>query len=149
RQFPRLRITVSAGESLNPPVLAAWSAMTGRPVLEAYGLTETLMLVANYRDTEIRPGAMGRPLPGVTLDLITGDGEIAAPGQTGQIALRLPSPNMMLGYWQDEERTASTLRTIDGRDYFLTGDNARADTDGYLYYEGRADDVINSAGYRI
>src|SRR5690606_2785086 len=100
-------------------------------------------------DTEIRPGAMGRPLPGVALDLITGDGEIAAPGQTGQIALRLPSPNMMLGYWQDEERTASTLRTIDGRDYFLTGDNARADTDGYLYCEGRADDVINSAGYRI
>jgi len=149
KTIEKLRITVSAGESLNPPVLAAWSAMTGRPVLEAYGLTETLMLVANYRDTEIRPGAMGRPLPGVTLDLITGDGDIAAPGQTGQIALRLPSPNMMLGYWQDAERTASTLRTIDGRDYFLTGDNARADADGYLYYEGRADDVINSAGYRI
>ena len=149
KDLSKLRITVSAGESLNPPVLSAWQSMTGRPVLEAYGLTETLMLVANYRDTEVRPGAMGRALPGTTLDLITSDGEIAAPGQTGQIALRLPSANMMLGYWQDEERTASTIKSINGQDYFLTGDNAQADADGYLYYEGRADDVINSAGYRI
>ncbi|MBD0415075.1 acyl-CoA synthetase [Oryzicola mucosus] len=146
---PSLRLTVSAGESLNPPVLESWKAMTGRPVLEAYGLTETLMLVANYRDTEVRPGAMGRALPGVTLDLITTEGVLAVPGETGQIALRLPSPHLMLGYWQDPERTASTMTTVGGQAYFLTGDNARADEDGYLYYEGRADDVINSAGYRI
>ncbi|MDI6029275.1 AMP-binding protein [Corticibacterium sp. UT-5YL-CI-8] len=146
---PSLRLTVSAGESLNPPVLESWKAMTGRPVLEAYGLTETLMLVANYRETEVRPGAMGRPLPGVTLDLITTKGVLAAPGETGQIALRLPSPHLMLGYWQDPERTASTMTSVSGQAYFLTGDNARSDEDGYLYYEGRADDVINSAGYRI
>ena len=149
KDISQLRITVSAGESLNPPVLSAWSAMTGRPVLEAYGLTETLMLVANYRDTEVRPGAMGRPLPGVELDIITADNRIAEAGQTGQLALRLPSPNIMLGYWQDEARTTSTRKTVNGVEYFLTGDNARADADGYLYYEGRADDVINSAGYRI
>ncbi|SMQ85481.1 acetyl-CoA synthetase [Devosia lucknowensis] len=149
KDLSKLRITVSAGESLNPPVLAAWSAMTARPVLEAYGLTETLMLVANYRDTEVRPGAMGRPLPGVELDIITAAGGRAAPGETGQLALRLPSPNIMLGYWQDDARTAATRTRIDGVEYFLTGDNARADADGYLYYEGRADDVINSAGYRI
>lgn len=149
RALPKLRLTVSAGESLNPPVLEAWKAMTGKPVLEAYGLTETLMLVANYRDTEVRSGAMGRALPGVELDLITSDGQLAGPGQTGQIALRLPSPHLMLGYWRDPERTASTRMSVNGQDYFLTGDNARADDDGYLYYEGRADDVINSAGYRI
>lgn len=149
RALPKLRLTVSAGESLNPPVLEAWRAMTGRPVLEAYGLTETLMLVANYRDTEVRPGSMGRALPGVTLDLVTTDGRIAAPGEIGQIALRLPSPHLMLGYWQDPERTASTQAVVDGQAFFMTGDNARADADGYLYYEGRADDVINSAGYRI
>lgn len=149
KDISRLRITVSAGESLNPPILAAWSAMTGRPVLEAYGLTETLMLVANYRDTEVRPGAMGRALPGVELAIVKADGEFAATGETGQLALRLPSANIMLGYWQDEARTASTRSVIGGVEYFLTGDNARADADGYLYYEGRADDVINSAGYRI
>lgn len=149
KDISRLRITVSAGESLNPPVLAAWSAMTARPVLEAYGLTETLMLVANYRGTEVRPGAMGRALPGVDLDIITADDHVAEPGQTGQLALRLPSPNIMLGYWQDDARTASTRKVIAGVEYFMTGDNARADADGYIYYEGRADDVINSAGYRI
>lgn len=149
RTLPSLRLTVSAGESLNPPVLEAWKAMTGKPVLEAYGLTETLMLVANYRDTEVRPGAMGRSLPGVSLDLITSEGKLAVPGETGQIALRLPSAHLMLGYWQDPERTSSTRTMLDGQDYFLTGDNARADDDGYLFYEGRADDVINSAGYRI
>lgn len=147
--LPKLRLTVSAGESLNPPVLEAWRAKTGRPVLEAYGLTETLMLVANYRDTEVRPGSMGRALPGVTLDLITADGRIAGAGEIGQLALRLPSPHLMLGYWQDPERTASTQALVDGLAFFLTGDNVRADADGYLYYEGRADDVINSAGYRI
>lgn len=149
RTLPKLRLTVSAGESLNPPVLEAWKVMTGKPVLEAYGLTETLMLVANYRDTEVRSGAMGRALPGVELDLITSEGQLAGPGQTGQIALRLPSAHLMLGYWRDPERTASTRMSVNGQDYFLTGDNARADDDGYLYYEGRADDVINSAGYRI
>lgn len=149
RSLPDLRLTVSAGESLNPPVLAKWKAMTGRPVLEAYGLTETLMLVANYRDTEVRPGAMGRPLPGVEIDLIVDETRLTQPGETGQIALRLPSPHLMLGYWQDPERTGRTQCSIDGQAYFLTGDNARADADGYLYYEGRADDVINSAGYRI
>jgi len=149
KDISRLRVTVSAGESLNPPVLNAWGAMTGRPVLEAYGLTETLMLVANYRDTEVRSGAMGRALPGVELAIITADGAIAGPDTTGQLALRLPSPNIMLGYWQDEDRTAATRMLVDGVQYFLTGDNARSDVDGYLYYEGRADDVINSAGYRI
>src|SRR5690606_1144438 len=147
--MPALRLTVSAGESLNPPILARWEGITGKPVLEAYGLTETLMLVANYRDTEVRAGSMGRPLPGVELDLITGEGTLASPGQIGELALRLPSPHLMLGYWRDPERTAAAMRTVDGQSYFLTGDNARADQDGYLYYEGRADDVINSAGYRI
>ncbi|TKT76381.1 acyl-CoA synthetase [Aquamicrobium sp. LC103] len=149
RSLPALRLTVSAGESLNPPVLARWQEMTGTPVLEAYGLTETLMLVANYRDTEVRPGSMGRALPGVTLDLVTEDGRIAPTGETGQIALRLPSAHLMLGYWRDPDRTAATRATVDGQEFFLTGDNARRDADGYLYYEGRADDVINSAGYRI
>lgn len=148
-QFPALRLTVSAGESLNPPVQARWQALTARPVLEAYGLTETLMLIANYRDCPIRRGAMGRALPGLSLDLITAQGELAAPGEIGQIALRLPCPQLMLGYWQDPARTEAAFAHVDGSDWFLTGDNARRDAEGYFYYEGRADDIINSAGYRI
>lgn len=148
-QFPALRLTVSAGESLNPPVQARWQALTGRPVLEAYGLTETLMLIANYRDCPIRPGAMGRALPGLSLDLITAEGDLAAPGEIGQIALRLPCPQLMLGYWQDPARTRAAFAQAAGSDWLLTGDNARRDAEGYFYYEGRADDVINSAGYRI
>lgn len=147
--MPSLRLTVSAGESLNPPILNRWKEMTGRPVLEAYGLTETLMLIANYRGTEVRPGSMGRPLPGVELDVISTDGTLAPTGQIGELALRLPSPHLMMGYWQDAERTAAAMVTVNSQDYFLLGDNARADEDGYFFYEGRADDVINSAGYRI
>ena len=147
--MPTLRLTVSAGESLNPPIRQRWIEMTGKPVLEAYGLTETLMLVANYLDTEVRPGSMGRPLPGVNLEVLAPEGTRAEPGEIGQLALRLPSPHMMLGYWRDPERTAAGKLTVNGQEYFLTGDNVRADADGYLYYEGRADDVINSAGYRI
>ncbi|ETA52235.1 acyl-CoA synthetase [Ponticoccus alexandrii] len=147
--LPSLRLTVSAGESLNPPVQAAWERMTGRPVLEAYGLTETLMLVANYRDTAVRGGSMGRPLPGVEIALLAPDGTEVPTGEIGQIALCLPSPHLMLGYWRDPERTTAARLTCGGAEFFVTGDTACADADGYLYYKGRSDDVINSSGYRV
>lgn len=149
RNLEHLRLTVSAGESVNPAVLARWQASTGTPVLEAYGLTETLMLVANYRDTDVLPGAMGRPLPGLEIALITEDGRHADTGEIAEIALRLPSPQMMLGYWNDPVRTDATLRKIGGTSYFMTSDTAHRDARGYLHYHGRSDDVINSAGYRI
>jgi acetyl-CoA synthetase len=149
RDLRRLRLTVSAGESVNPSILARWQASTGTPVLEAYGLTETLMLVANYRDTDVRPGSMGRPLPGLEVALITEDGRHAEPGEIAEIALRLPSPQMMLGYWNDPARTEATLREVGEKSYFMTSDTAHRDARGYLYYHGRSDDVINSAGYRI
>jgi acyl-coenzyme A synthetase/AMP-(fatty) acid ligase len=66
-----------------------------------------------------------------------------------QLAIRLPNPQMMLGYWNDRERTAAGRTRIDGIEYWLTGDMVREDEDGYLFYEGRADDIISSAGYRI
>lgn len=149
RDLPRLRLTVSAGESLNPAVLQRWQELSGTPVLEAYGLTETLMLIANYRDTDVLPGAMGRPLPGLEIDLVTEDGQILRGEGTGEIALRLPSPQMMLGYWNDPARTEATLHEVGGVHYFMTSDTARRDARGYLHYQGRSDDVINSAGYRI
>jgi acyl-coenzyme A synthetase/AMP-(fatty) acid ligase len=67
----------------------------------------------------------------------------------GQLAIRLPNPQVMLGYWNEPERSAAGKTTVDGVDYWLTGDVVRMDADGYLFYEGRADDIISSAGYRI
>jgi acetyl-CoA synthetase len=149
RDLSRLRLTVSAGEAVNPQVVEKWQALTRGVLLEAYGLTETLMLVANYRDTKVKPGSMGRQLPGIELELFTEDGVPAATGEIGQIALKLPNPQMMLGYRNDPEKTAAALHHYRGATFFMTSDNARRDGDGYLFYEGRADDVINSAGYRI
>ncbi len=144
-----LRLTVSAGESVNPEVLRQWQSRTGVPLLEGYGQTETLMTVLNYPAMPVKPGSMGRPLPGTEVVVIGDENRILGAGESGTLAIRLPNPQLMLGYWQDPELTASAHVSIDGTDWFLTGDTVTMDEDGYLLYGGRADDVINSAGYRI
>jgi acyl-coenzyme A synthetase/AMP-(fatty) acid ligase len=133
-----LRLAVSAGETVNPEIVRRWQSLTGIPLLDAYGQTETLMTVLNYPFMPVKPGSMGRPLPGLEVALID-----------GQLAIRLPNPQMMLGYWNEPERTAAGMARRDGADWWLTGDMVRQDADGYLFYEGRADDIISSAGYRI
>ena len=133
-----LRLAVSAGETVNPEIVRRWQALTGVPLLDGYGQTETLMTVLNYPFLPVKPGSMGRPLPGIQTALID-----------GQLAIRLPNPQMMLGYWNEPERSAAGKTRAGGAEYWLTGDVVRQDEDGYLFYEGRADDVISSAGYRI
>jgi len=86
----------------------------------------------------VKPGSMGKPLPGVEIAILE-----------GQLAIRLPNPQMMLGYWNEPERTAAGKTRVGDTEYWLTGDMVRQDADGYLFYEGRADDIISSAGYRI
>jgi acyl-coenzyme A synthetase/AMP-(fatty) acid ligase len=144
-----LRLAVSAGETVNPEVVKRWRELTGVPLLDGYGQTETLMTVLNYQCLPVRPGSMGKPLPGTDVALITDAGTRARAGEPGELAIRLPHPQVMLGYWQDPEKTAAAKVAIEGVEYWRTGDVVRADADGYLFYEGRADDVINSAGYRI
>ncbi|MGH8695674.1 MAG: acyl-CoA synthetase [Burkholderiales bacterium] len=144
-----LRLTVSAGETVNPEVVKRWRELTGVPLLDGYGQTETLMTVLNYPCLPVRPGSMGKPLPGTEVALITDAGRRAPAGEPGELAIRLPNPQVMLGYWREPERTAAAKVAIDGLEYWRTGDVVRADPDGYLFYEGRADDVISSAGYRI
>lgn len=144
-----LRQTVSAGEAVSPTIIAQWSAATGRPVREAYGQTETLMTICNLRGDPLRTGSAGRPLPGTEVAILGAGGELLPHGEQGSIAIRLPHPQLMLGYWKDEGRTAETVLEAQHGRYFLTGDLGCADADGYVYYAGRADDVINSAGYRI
>jgi acyl-coenzyme A synthetase/AMP-(fatty) acid ligase len=133
-----LRLAVSAGETVNPEIVRRWQALTGVPLLDGYGQTETLMTVLNYPFMLVKPGSMGRPLPGVEIALLD-----------GQLAIRLPNPQMMLGYWNEPERTAAGKTRIGDAEYWLTGDVVRQDEEGYLFYAGRADDIISSAGYRI
>ena len=133
-----LRLTVSAGETVNPEIVRRWRERAGVPLLDGYGQTETLMTVLNYPFLPVKPGSMGKPLPGVDTAILD-----------GQLAIRLPNPQMMLGYWNEPERTAAGKTKVDGVEYWLTGDMVRQDEDGYLFYEGRTDDIISSAGYRI
>jgi acyl-coenzyme A synthetase/AMP-(fatty) acid ligase len=150
RKFPHLRHCVSAGEPLNPEVISAWKQATGHTIYEGYGQTETVVLVGNFRcrNEEVRPGSMGRPTPGFELAILDANLNPVPDGQEGELAIRV-KPNRPLGlfreYWQNPEENAARFRG----DWYLTGDVARRDADGYFWFVGRADDVIKSAGYRI
>jgi acyl-coenzyme A synthetase/AMP-(fatty) acid ligase len=126
RRFERLRGLVAAGEALNPEVLRAWEAATGLQIRDGYGQTETGQLTGAPLGEPVRPGSMGRALPGVDL-WISGDGELVADPRT--------IPTFCLG--PDREQP------------WHTGDRVRMDDDGFLFFEGRTDDVIISSGYRI
>ncbi len=145
----RLRLTVSAGESVNPEVVKKWRELTGTQLLDGYGQTETLMTIHNYSCMPVKPGSMGRPLPGTVAEIVTEDGQIAPAGVTGQLAIKLPHPTFMLGYWNDAQRTKASMIRVGEDDYWATGDLCYRDADGYFFYAGRNDDIISSAGYRI
>ena len=144
-----LRRTVSAGEAMNTTVAEAWKAATGLSVAEAYGQTETLMTLLTLTGMEPRIGSMGVPAPGVEMAVLDDRGNALPAGETGNIAMRLPNPQMMLGYLNDPEKMAESIVDGLGGKWWLTGDLGRRDGDGFFWYEGRADDIINSAGYRI
>jgi acyl-coenzyme A synthetase/AMP-(fatty) acid ligase len=129
RRIPSLRGLVAAGEALNPEVLRAWHAATGVWVRDGYGQTETGQLTGHPPGAAPRPGSMGRPLPGVGLTVE--DGELTLDPAT--------DPTFFLHYLGEAPHTGP----------WRTGDLVRADEDGFLYFESRADDVIVSAGYRI
>lgn len=144
-----LRHCVGAGEPLNPEVIAAWKAGTGMTIYDGYGQTETTILVANYPCMEVKPGSMGKPIPGfdvVILDANTG--RVLPPGQEGDIAVRV-APQRPVGlfqeYWKNPEETYKSFQGV----WYITGDRGLCDDDGYFWFVGRADDVIISAGYRI
>lgn len=147
----KLRLSITAGESLDAPTAERWMRLSGTKFLESYGQTESFMSVANFPCTEIRPGSMGLPMPGFPVDVIDEESSVPLPvGRTGAVAIRCPFDGLMLGYWREPERTEACFKTAaDGTRWFITGDLARKDADGYFWYEGRADDVINAAGYRI
>ena len=144
-----LRLAVSAGESVNPEIIDAWKRRTGVDLLDGYGQTETLMTVLNYPDMPVKPGSMGRPLPGVEAAVLDEHGRLRTRNVRGRLLIRAPTPQLMLGYWNDPERTEEQYIEVEGARWFVTGDTVDADADGYLFYFGRDDDVIGSSGYRI
>jgi acyl-coenzyme A synthetase/AMP-(fatty) acid ligase len=144
-----LRLSVSAGETVNPEIVHQWQACSGSSLLDGYGQTETLMTVLNYPCLPVKAGSMGQPIPGTHFEILSEENIRLGPNQVGHLVMRLPNPQFMLGYWNDPVRTRQNIRTIDEVDYWLTGDLASRDLEGYLFYAGRSDDMISSAGYRI
>jgi acyl-coenzyme A synthetase/AMP-(fatty) acid ligase len=143
-----LRHCVGAGEPLNPEVIEAWRRGTGQTIRDGYGQTETVILVANFPPVPVKPGSMGKPSPGFTIGVVDDDGREVPPGTEGDIAVKL-TPRRPVGlfkeYWRNPEATTNCLRG----EWYITGDRAIKDDEGYFWFVGRADDVIISAGYRI
>lgn len=141
-----LRTVASGGEPLGEELLSWGREVFCTSIHEFYGQTECNMVVANDADLfPIKRGSMGRAVPGHHVHIVDEDGNPLQPGELGLIGIRRPDPVMFLGYWQDPE---ATRRKFAG-DYLLTGDLARQDTEGYLTFVGRTDDLITSSGYRI
>jgi acyl-coenzyme A synthetase/AMP-(fatty) acid ligase len=144
----RLRHCVAAGEPLNPEVIRVWHEGTGLTVLDGYGQTETVNVVANYRCLPVRPGSMGKPTPGFDIGIVDDDAQPVATGEAGNLAVRV-EPHRPIGlfveYYRDPQATAEAFR----EGWYLTGDRAAMDDDGYVWFEARADDVITSSAYRI
>ena len=143
-----LRHCVGAGEPLNPEVIKVWEDETGMTIRDGYGQTETVLLCANFPPIQVKPGSMGKPSPGFDVEVIDHDGNPLPAGKEGDIAVRV-KPNrptwMFKEYWRNPDATNACIRG----DWYITGDRAYKDEDGYFWFVGRADDVIISAGYRI
>lgn len=147
-RFPgvKLRLACVAGEPCNPEVIRWFRDQFGVTLMDFYGLSESYPLCANFPTMEIRPGSMGKPMPGWDVALLDEDEQPVPRGETGEICLRArTNPHYPLGYWGRPEDSQEVF----GGEWFHTKDVARQDDDGYVWYEGRNDDVIISAGYRI
>jgi acetyl-CoA synthetase len=141
-----LRYTMSVGEPLNPEAVVWSDKVLGLPFHDNWWQTETgAIMVANYPIMEIRAGSMGRPFPGIEPAIIDEDGNELPPGEEGNLAVRPGWPSMFRTYWRREEMYNSKF--ING--WYITGDRARTDADGYFWFVGRADDVINTAGHLV
>ena len=145
-----LRFMASVGEPLNPEAVVWSNEVFGQPFHDNWWQTETGgIMVANYRSAPVKPGSMGLPLPGIEAGIVSTEGshaiEVAAPMTVGELALRPGWPSMFRGYLKNEERYRKCF--VDG--WYLTGDLAMRDAEGYFWFVGRADDMIKSSGHLI
>ncbi len=146
--FPALQRALTAGEALPENLYAEWKTRTGRELNEALGMSEVSTYISSGPDVPVRPGSPGKPQPGRKIAVLcegSAEASRAEKGETGLLAVHRDEPGLMLEYWNRPEETARSFRG----DWFLTGDRAREDEDGYVWYEGRADDLMNAFGYRV
>jgi acetyl-CoA synthetase len=142
----RLRTVSSGGEPLGAEVLGWAKESLGVTVNEVYGQTEANLVIGSCHEVmEIKPGSMGRPIPGHNVTVIREDGSPTPVGEIGEIAVKRPDPVMFLEYWKNTHATEGRF----AGDWARTGDLARLDDDGYFWFMGREDDLITSSGYRI
>jgi len=143
---PTLRHCMSAGEPLPPEVLETWRTRFGQDIYEGLGMTECSYYICQSRRRPIRPGAAGFVQPGHDVRILDPETLEEVPiGAEGMLCVRRDDPNLLLRYWNRDEETAAAFRG----EWFLTGDWARKDADGYIWFLGRRDDIIKSFGYRV
>ncbi len=143
----RMRLFVSGSAPLPAQVLEDFRAKFGHTILERYGMSETLMNISNPYAGERRPGAVGQPLPGVSVKLVNGQGQPVPDGEPGELYVR--GPNVCAGYWRRPDATAEAfVEGPDGR-WFKTGDLGERSSDGYYTLRGRRTDLIISGGFNI
>ena len=144
-EYTYLKSVVSAGEPLNREVIERFFERYQLYIRDGYGQTENTLLIGTLSDEPLKIGSMGKPTPGNHVEIIDGFGEVIAPNQVGDIAVHIETPALFRGYYREPERTAMQFRG----DWYVTGDRAYKDEDGYFWFSGRADDMIISAGYTI
>jgi acetyl-CoA synthetase/medium-chain acyl-CoA synthetase len=147
-KFQKLRHCASAGEPLNPEVIDIWKSATRLTIRDGYGQTENVILCANFLCLEPRYGSMGKPSPGYEVQIVDDAGDTLPANREGDIAVKIVPerpPGMFKEYKDATEKNAEVTRG----NWYITGDRAYRDNDGYFWFVGRADDVILSAGYRI
>jgi len=144
-----IRYATTAGEALNPEVFKQFEQQTGLRIMEGFGQTETTLSIANLVGDTSKIGSMGKPTPLYDIDLVDVDGNPVKDGENGEIVIRTPEGKLPVGlfkgYYNEPEKTEEVWH--DGM--YHTRDLAWRDEDGFLWYVGRADDVIKSSGYRI
>lgn len=140
-----LHSAVSAGEPLNRQVIDQFDKYFGVTVRDGYGQTESTLLLGFLKGMKIKPGSMGKPTPGNQVVVIDEKGNPVSVGEIGDIAIPLDTPALFKGYYKDVERTKQSQRGS----FFVTGDQASIDEEGYFWFEGRNDDIIVSSGYTI
>ena len=141
-----LRFTASVGEPLNPEAVVWGNEAIGHAFHDNWWQTETgAIMCANYASTDIKPGSMGRPIPGIELGIVDENFDPVPVGEDGNLVARPGWPSMFHTYWQNTEMYNSRFK----KGWYITGDTARMDEDGYFWFVGRADDVINTAGHLV
>ena len=140
-----LTSAVSAGEPLNVEVIDVFRKYFNITVRDGYGQTENTLLLGVMKGMKVKPGSMGKPTPGNDVEIVDDKGQPVSTNEVGDIAVKLDSPALFREYYKDIERTKHSRRG----DYYITGDRARKDEDGYFWFEGRSDDIIISSGYTI